>query len=101
MGKNIVRRVLAFIRDFVRLEQAWPHRAAVCARPRRRGDRTRRRDVRLWHLADMPDVPPNVRFREYSGHRANQLECLLLTPSGHRSAIRASLNSAREPRARQ
>jgi hypothetical protein len=62
MGKNIVRRVLAFIRDFVRLEQAWPHRAAVCARPRRRGDRIRRRDVRLWHKADMLNPSPDVRF---------------------------------------
>ena len=46
---------------------ARPHRAADAARPRRRGDRIATLfaavQCRYWHLADIADGPPDVRFR--------------------------------------
>ena len=42
---------------------ARPRRASDAARPRRRGDRMKRRNVRYWHKADMGLSAANVRFR--------------------------------------
>jgi hypothetical protein len=57
----------------------------------------------LWGVTDVTARrwAGNVRFRGNCGPEADVTRCPLLTQSGHRAAIRASLNSAREPRARQ
>ena len=39
--------------------------------------------VRLWHKADMHWCTANVRFWGQSGHRECNVECLLMTKSGH------------------
>ena len=41
------------------------------------------RHVRCWHLADIEEPTPNVRFRGQSGHVPLHCECLLMTQSGH------------------
>src|SRR5690242_19124155 len=41
------------------------------------------RDVRYWHLADIPSCTAHVRFRSKSGHAVLRCKCLLMTQSGH------------------
>jgi hypothetical protein len=52
---------------------ARPHRAALTARPRRRGDRIRMfcwsARVRFWHNSDLPQCPLSCRYRGHSGHQ--------------------------------
>jgi hypothetical protein len=38
--------------------------------------------VRYWPLADIKEVPTNVRFRGQSGHHTDLLLCPLMTQSG-------------------
>ena len=41
------------------------------------------RNVRYWHLADMPSCTAHVRFRGQSGHGVDIAECPLTTRSCH------------------
>jgi hypothetical protein len=38
-------------------------------------------NVCLWHIADVPHAPTNVRYRGQSGHDANGPLCRLMTQS--------------------
>jgi hypothetical protein len=41
-------------------------------------------DVRYWHLADISDVPADVRFRGQSGHRQCGIGVLISSPPNRR-----------------
>jgi hypothetical protein len=41
------------------------------------------RDVRFWHLADVPTVFIDVRFRGENGPSKARRRCRLMTQSGH------------------
>ena len=51
--------------------------------------RNRHRDVRFWHLADVPLELTNVCFEGKSGLDADVTRCLLLTQFRHRSSYQA------------
>ena len=40
-------------------------------------------NVRFWHLADIEELPPNVRFSLTNGHSTAKSECLLGANNGH------------------
>ena len=42
-----------------------------------------RREVCLWHKADVQTALMNVRFEVNNGHDADVARCLLMTQSGH------------------
>jgi hypothetical protein len=51
-------------------------------------------DVRFWHLADMADASPYVRFQGQSGHGEHVAQCPLMTQTGH-DGRRAGIRIAR------
>ena len=52
-----------------------------------------KRDVCLWHKADILIAWPNVRFRGKSGHRNLRASRPLLTHSGHQQAPEMAVTS--------
>jgi hypothetical protein len=47
-----------------------------------------RREVCLWHKADVQTALMNVRFEVNNGHDADVARCLLMTHSGHLAQLR-------------